>query len=163
MPRTLTSPAERQAAVAELLASGRWTEPEIQKLAVQLRCSRRTLYNDRAKLRRRPPPVVRLAPPPVPVEPSVDLASMGLVEVYGWLLRRLASEVETGGLRDTARVAAYREIRSLAAELDQLRNVQPAPTATAEELEVRFREVMARLPTRLRRSATGDGSSRSPV
>jgi len=158
MPRTMSTPTERQAAVAELLASGRWTEAEIQKLAARLSCSRRTLYNDRARLREPARPIVQLAPRAAPLEPSIDLASAELVEVYAWLLQRLVGEVEAGEIRDTARVAAYREIRSLAAELHQLRKVERVPTATPEELEARFRELMARLPRRLRRSVSWDAA-----
>jgi len=161
MPHTRSTPTERRALVAELIASGRWNEHEVQKLADRMGCSRRTLFNDRAKIterRKRSPdaaPVVHLAPPaPALPAPSIDLSSASLLDVYGWLLQRLAAELEAGEMRDTARVAAYREIRSVAVDLNDLRNAErPADVATSpEELEARVSAVMARLPASLRRS-----------
>lgn len=160
MAQTQSTPAERRALVAELLAAGKWHAPHIGKLANRLGCSQRTLYGDRQSLQRTAPPktvapVVHLAPPaPALPAPSIDLSNATLLDVYGWLLQRLASELEAGDMRDTARVAAYREIRSVAVDLNDLRNAErPADVAgSAAELEARVSALVARLPASLRRS-----------
>tara|TARA_Y100001973_G_scaffold86929_1_gene130395 strand:+ start:91 stop:576 length:486 start_codon:yes stop_codon:yes gene_type:complete len=159
MAHTQASPTERRALVAELIANGKWTGPNIARLAKELNCSERTLYSDRKSLQRPSPPrsaapVVQLAPPPRPAVASIDLSSASLLDVYGWLLQRLAGELEAGDMRDTARVAAYREIRSVAVDLHDLRNAErPDEVSTsAEELEARMSALVSRLPASLRRS-----------
>mgnify|MGYP003144798102 CR=1 FL=1 len=159
MAQTQSTPAERRALVAELVATGRWTGPNVARLAEQLGCSQRTLYKDRKSLQRPTPPqsiapVVQLAPPASRAEPSIDLSDATLLDVYGWLLQRLAAELEAGDMRDTARISAYREIRAVAVDLHDLRNAErPAEVAsTAEELEARMTALVARLPPTLRRS-----------
>ena len=159
MAYTRSTASERRAMVAELIASNRWNEHEVQKLRDRFGCSRRTLFNDRAKITERRPrqpdaPVVQLAPPPRPAVASIDLSSASLLDVYGWLLQRLAGELEAGDMRDTARVAAYREIRSVAVDLHDLRNAErPDEVSTsAEELEARMTALVSRLPASLRRS-----------
>ena len=160
MAQTQSTPAERRALVAEMLAAGKWHAPHIGELAKRLGCSQRTLYGDRKSLQRMTPPrpaapVVHLAPPaPALPAPSIDLSTATLLDVYGWLLQRLAAELEAGEMRDTARVAAYREIRSVAVDLNDLRNAErPADVAASpEELEARVSALVARLPASLRRS-----------
>ena len=157
MAQTQSTPAERRALVAELLAAGKWHAPHIGELAKRLGCSQRTLYGDRKSLQCMTPPrpVVHLAPPaPALPAPSIDLSTATLLDVYGWLLQRLAAELEAGEMRDTARVAAYREIRSVAVDLNDLRNAErPADVAASpEELEARVSALVARLPASLRRS-----------
>ena len=100
MAHTQASPTERRALVAELIANGKWTGPNIARLAKELNCSERTLYSDRKSLQRPSPPrsaapVVQLAPPPRPAVASIDLSSASLLDVYGWLLQRLAGELVT--------------------------------------------------------------------
>ena len=160
MAQTQASPAERRALVAELIANNQWTLDNVKPLAKRLGCSQRTLYSDRKSMQRPTPPktaapVVQLAPPaPRVASPSIDFNEASLLEVYSWLLQRLAAEIEAGDMRDNARVAAYREIRSVAVDLHDLRSAErPAEvSATPEELQERMTALIARLPPTLRRS-----------